>query len=276
MWRIGIMTVCTIFLCIFITSTAEAAKFERMNVFLEEKQVYFSHGVYVEQNRTLVEFRAIFEALGLQVSYDANTKTVKGSKPGLTIELKLNSKRAVVNGKVHTLDVAVKAINGRTFVPLRFVSEASGIQVIWKNNPNFKEIYLLDPSVPKKNVQMTFGSTQAQFTLPVDVESQIISRSGVERSGNYTAYVTDFYYPDSVYFKDNVWLLAVYKMPKRDWDQYWSHGMWRQIGTASDGWVYAINTPGEDPYMMRYPKGSEKEYMKVHHHLKNSIIATLR
>jgi hypothetical protein len=41
----------------------------------------------------------------------------------------LNSKKVTVNGVAKTLDVPAASINGRTYVPLRFVGESFGAEV---------------------------------------------------------------------------------------------------------------------------------------------------
>ena len=49
----------------------------------------------------------------------------------IEIKLKIGSKIALVNGKVVELDVEPKIENGRTLVPIRFISEALGCKVDW-------------------------------------------------------------------------------------------------------------------------------------------------
>ncbi|MFD0714944.1 copper amine oxidase N-terminal domain-containing protein [Paenibacillus sp. GCM10027626] len=52
------------------------------------------------------------------------------------IVLKLGSKDAVVGGKAYKLDVAPFALNGTTYLPLRFVTEAMGAKVDWNQKLN--------------------------------------------------------------------------------------------------------------------------------------------
>ncbi|MEC2071328.1 copper amine oxidase N-terminal domain-containing protein [Alkalihalophilus marmarensis] len=276
MIRVILFSVAMMLLLACLPAQADAAKMEQINVYLEGTELYFDNGVYIQNGRTLVEFRAIFEELGFDVSYDAKTKGVKGVKKGLVIELKVGSKQAFVNGQPQTLDVAAQIIGGRTFVPLRFVSESAGIQVKWVQNPA-REIYLLDPTVPKRPFELAFGNKKAQFSLPTILENDLRSSARVVTESGMTAYAVDFYYRDTTYIQDDVWSLAVFKVQQRDWDDFWSYGMMQKIGTSNDGWVYALNMPGEDPYMFgRYPVGSEREYMRIHYHLKHAIIATLQ
>ncbi|NLY47133.1 MAG: copper amine oxidase N-terminal domain-containing protein, partial [Tissierella sp.] len=71
------------------------------------------------------------EALGLEVEWDNETKTISGTAEGKEIILKLDSKDAKVNGVNKTLDVPAKAINGRTLVPVRFIAESLDMNVVW-------------------------------------------------------------------------------------------------------------------------------------------------
>lgn len=75
-------------------------------------------------SRWLVPMRAIFENLGAQVQWDAATQTAIGSRDDTTIMLQLNKPTALVNNIPVFLDSPATAINGRTLVPLRFVSES--------------------------------------------------------------------------------------------------------------------------------------------------------
>lgn len=85
----------------------------------------------VEQGRTLVPLRAIFEALGADVAWDAATQTVTGTKGATTVRLTIGSRTAFVSGQAVTLDVPGKIMGGRTLVPLRFVGEGLGANVAY-------------------------------------------------------------------------------------------------------------------------------------------------
>lgn len=86
-----------------------------------------------EDGRTLVPMRAIFEALGASIEWDAATQTVKGYRPGrnVTLKLTLGAEHAEVNGRQVALDTPAKMIDGRTMVPLRFVAETLGGQITY-------------------------------------------------------------------------------------------------------------------------------------------------
>ena len=85
----------------------------------------------IENGRTLVPVRFISEALGASVDWHDATRKVTILLGGKTIALTLNQRQVSVDGVPYILDVAAKTINGRTMVPLRFVSEVLGATVEW-------------------------------------------------------------------------------------------------------------------------------------------------
>lgn len=84
----------------------------------------------IRNDRMLVPIRVIAETGNLGVSYDADSRTVRltGKKQ---IQLVVNSRNAWVDGKKRQLDVAPVLVNGRTLVPVRFISEVLGYHVSW-------------------------------------------------------------------------------------------------------------------------------------------------
>src|SRR5712691_3740364 len=79
----------------------------------------------MEGGSVLVPLRGIFEKVGAQVLWDARTKTIRATKPdGAHVQLTLDSREALVNGRPVRLDMPAHQILGTTMVPLRFVSEA--------------------------------------------------------------------------------------------------------------------------------------------------------
>ena len=89
---------------------------------------------FAQNNRTYVPFRALGEALGAQVDYDKDAKTVTYTLGGTEIVMTLDSKTYTVNGAEKTMDVAPFAKDNRTYVPVRFVGEALGFKVTGLQN----------------------------------------------------------------------------------------------------------------------------------------------
>lgn len=82
----------------------------------------------------MVPLRAIFETMGATVTWDQRTQTIKGSKGNTTITLRVGQRTATVNGAQRNLEQSAQVIDGRTFVPFRFVGESLGGNVEWDNS----------------------------------------------------------------------------------------------------------------------------------------------
>ena len=102
-----------------------------IKVFVNGNRVRFDADPVLRNDTTLVGFRAILEALGAEVSWDGETKTVTAIGNGVTITLKINSTKADVNGQSYDLLAAPEIINDSTLVPVRFLSEQLGMKVDW-------------------------------------------------------------------------------------------------------------------------------------------------
>ena len=91
----------------------------------------FDQPPVIQNGRTLVPLRAIFEAMNASVEWDEATKTVTAKRANITVKLKVGSAQLYVNGKSVTLDVPAQIIGGRTMVPARAVAESFGANVDW-------------------------------------------------------------------------------------------------------------------------------------------------
>jgi hypothetical protein len=100
-------------------------------VVLDGETLTFDSEPMIIDGRTMVPMRAIFEALGATVTWDANTRSVSSSGNGVEIVLTVGSATAYKNGTVITLDAAPLISRGRTLVPLRFIAESFGARVNW-------------------------------------------------------------------------------------------------------------------------------------------------
>lgn len=92
----------------------------------------------VKDGRTLMPIRYVSETFGAKVDWDDKDKKVTISFGEKRVELWIGKDAALVDGTLKRLDVAPEIIDGRTVLPLRFVSENLGLKVQWDND--LKEI----------------------------------------------------------------------------------------------------------------------------------------
>lgn len=123
----------------------------------------------MENGRVQVPLRGVGEALGAKVEFNGAQKKVKYTKGDKSIELTIGSKQALVDGQSVVMDTAAKAIKGRTYVPLRFVSENLGESVSWdqvanwvwigsKEIPNIEDIEVTTTSLDSYNKWLSKGT----------------------------------------------------------------------------------------------------------------------
>lgn len=139
--RCGMAVLTLAALTVMLTGAALAAEVpaaapSTISVQLNGQLVNFTDAVpEVVDQRTFLPFRAVLEAMGAEVGYDAATSTVTAHRNGVDLSMTLGEKKAAVteNGQTRTMemDVAAYAKNNRTYVPVRFAAEAFGCSVGW-------------------------------------------------------------------------------------------------------------------------------------------------
>jgi hypothetical protein len=124
-------------LCVVLIVVAAAlllptnASAQEIQVYVDGRPMHFDVPPTAVQGRVLVPLRGVFEQLGATVDFDARTQHIVAVRGSQSVELALGSRQARVNDAPKLLDVAAFTINGRTMVPLRFVSESLGATVQW-------------------------------------------------------------------------------------------------------------------------------------------------
>jgi hypothetical protein len=86
----------------------------------------------IQRGRLLLPARAVFSALGADVSYDGKTGHVMVRRGPHVVQITLDSTLAFVDGGSVRLDVPAQIYDGRTMVPLRFVAQALGETVTYE------------------------------------------------------------------------------------------------------------------------------------------------
>lgn len=189
-----------ILVTILATNTTEAAN-NHISVYIDRESQYFDQEPILENNRTLVPMRHIFESLGASILWDSKTNTVIATKNKKTIKITINSSEAIVDGKKVTLDVPAKIVNGRTLVPLRFVSQAIGGNVEWDGNAQV--VYITTGQSERENILNTIFKIEMStlHILNKQMENELFT--GKKASFSQVEQKLANYYTDS--YIQNVW-----------------------------------------------------------------------
>ena len=114
-----------------LAGTPPAQAVDAPTVWLDGEQLTFDVQPTIQNDRTMVPYRAIFEELGYTVSWNAQARSVSAIKDGASMWMQIGNPNVTVNGKNVVSDAAPVIQGDRTLVPLRLVSEYSGCDVLW-------------------------------------------------------------------------------------------------------------------------------------------------
>lgn len=118
----------------------------QLAVLVNGKKVVFHGGDPISENdRVLVPLRGIGEELGAKVEFKENT--ILYEKEDRKIKFELGSKIASINSAMVTMESQARAIKGRIYVPLRFISEYLGENVLWDPIGNW--VWVGDRVIPR-------------------------------------------------------------------------------------------------------------------------------
>ena len=116
-----------------------------IRIYVNGSEVFPDAAPVIKNDRTLVPIRAVAEALGYSVSWDAPNKCVTMSKPGFDIQVMIGSTSITSyyfsQPQYGYMDVVAEIIQNRTFIPLRAVAEAMGCEVSWDGTERSVYIY---------------------------------------------------------------------------------------------------------------------------------------
>ncbi len=116
-----------IFLMFFQTVYAE----KEITVKINSEPVVFDVLPRIIDSRTMVPVRAIFEALGAQVQWDGETRTVTAQNGARIVSMTIGRNEIAVGNEIIVMDTVPIIIDNRTLIPARFAAEAFDSSVLW-------------------------------------------------------------------------------------------------------------------------------------------------
>ena len=116
---------------------------DRIDVYYNDDIICFDVEPVIENDRTLVPFRAIFETMGCAVYYTEQDgkQIVFARRADDVLMLTIGDDKMYFNADEIVLDVPAKIKDSRTLVPLRAISEAFECEVLWYGDTRTINIY---------------------------------------------------------------------------------------------------------------------------------------
>ncbi len=133
-----------------------------------------------EQWRTMVPVRAVSEAFGAEVAWDGERQEVKISLDGTELLLYIGSTEALKNGTAVTLDCAPVIVEGRTFVPIRFIGEALDCTVNYAASSRHIVIDDTEVAAQSGDAVFSFAELEALYTMLLKTNEAAAAEMGMD------------------------------------------------------------------------------------------------
>ena len=98
---------------------------------LKDNILGFETPPVIENGSMLVPMRFLFEQMGADVEWNQETQTATATLDNKAVTFSIDNVNARINNKSAKMDVPARLVNGKTMVPLRFLSENMGYDVDW-------------------------------------------------------------------------------------------------------------------------------------------------
>jgi len=118
---------------VLTTAVFAGAQTDQIQVILDGEVLVFDQPPIIENSRTLVPLRVIFEALGADVEWTQSTRTATATKDDTLITVRIDNPVMTKDGENITLEAPPRLVNSHTLVPVRAIAEAFGVYVDWDN-----------------------------------------------------------------------------------------------------------------------------------------------
>lgn len=137
-------------------------------------------------SRTMVPMRKIFEVFDATIEWDGATETVTATTEDKVLKLQINNEvaKVITNGETEEmiLDSVPVVVDGRTLVPVRFISETLGLKVGWDEAT--QTVIIIDPSfvldIVKEDAPTFYELITNDYVTPTTSETKFTVNSDIK------------------------------------------------------------------------------------------------
>lgn len=161
-----------------------------ISIYIDGQKLTLDTKPIIDNNRTLVPLRGIFEKLGATVDWNKETSQAIVKNKSIEVLLEPSNQAVLVNGQVHFLDTSSRIQNERTLIPLRFIAETLGHKVTWNGTSNRVDISTKGSATPVIEDKLPTLGSSAAFTQLLhynNVLNSYINRSYLSLDKNNSA-----------------------------------------------------------------------------------------
>lgn len=140
---------------------------KQTKVILNGKNIQLEDNIQIKDGRSMYPFRAILEAMGATVMWDANNGIAIGILNNIRVGFKIGTNEYTINEEVKYMDTEsyIDSLTERTYIPIRYMAEAFGYKVDW--NAGDKENIITIKKGDSNNSDNSYG-----FSYELSAEEQ--------------------------------------------------------------------------------------------------------
>ncbi|MCU6793336.1 copper amine oxidase N-terminal domain-containing protein [Paenibacillus sp. WQ 127069] len=227
---------------VFFSGFLVHAEEKPIDIYINNQRIALEESPILQSGTTMVPFRTIFTELGLAIVWDQSTQTVTGRKDDLIIELQLDNPYAKVNGHKQYLTEAPHIVNGSTFVPLRFIGQATGNLVTWDGTE--RSVRIKEPKTGYRQVEKFGGQAIGKELLEFAMVTNALNTKVIEKDGYLYVFYNKGIYNSKYYVsiaKEGKWVTRdhlVTEVVSPIGDKY------RSLTVISGNSIYTTDTKG--------------------------------
>lgn len=134
----------------------------------------------IMNDRTMLVARAFYEKIGAKVDWNGKDKSVTVTKDNDKIVLTIGSNKALVNGKEVALDSPATIIKDKTYIPVRFVSEAFGYKVKYDANEGMPIVDIFNITEKELETKLAEIEKEENYKMIASMKSDLKDEEIVE------------------------------------------------------------------------------------------------
>ncbi len=141
---ISLLFAAALMLCLNVAWTSAAAQKSTETVpklYLDGKELEAAVPPKLVDSSVLVPIRTVAENLGYKVGWDGKKKQITVEEGSTQVSMTLGVSKATVNGKTVSLAAPPVVQSDTALIPIRFVGETFGLQILWDNTSKAAFLY---------------------------------------------------------------------------------------------------------------------------------------
>ena len=197
----------TLVMVIILSSTTVFAEEQAIHIYVDGERVEFLEGFgnpfIDDQSRTMIPLTAVSNSLNYETAWDGENYSAIVRGNGVEVILPINKSYGFVDEVREEFDTTTIIIDGRTYVPLRFLSNSLKMNVDWEFGRDVradnKIAHIIDLSLKLEIGQANILNEEldlrnSEFTSMLEEFGEIQDTAG--QGGNFTVGPYGFSYDD--------------------------------------------------------------------------------